>query len=208
MMKKFLLCGAALVALIAAAPASAADIPVRGPIYKAAPPPPVFNWTGFYIGAHVGYGHTYLWPGLPFEPEGIFGGVQVGYNWQFSPNWVFGLEADISATDFSESGAGFSSSMDYLGTVRARAGYAWDRKLFYVTGGYAYGENEINGFSNTRSGWVIGAGIEWAFAPNWSAKIEYLHIEFDDNKFFPTIGTTQDLEINTVKVGVNYRFGW
>jgi outer membrane immunogenic protein len=207
-MKKFLLCGAALVALVAAAPASAADIPVRGPLYKAAPPPPpVFNWTGFYIGAHVGYGWTYHWPGLPAEPDGIFGGLQVGYNWQISRNWVVGIEADIAATDISANVGGFDSSLDYIGTVRGRVGYAWDRTLLYVTGGYAYGDNNINGSSNTHDGWVIGAGVEWAFAPNWSAKLEYLHIELD-SKFYPSIGSAQDLETNLVKLGVNYRFGW
>ncbi len=97
-MKKFAVLGAVLAALVVAAPAQAADVPIRGPIYKAAPAP-VYNWTGFYVGAHVGYGWASSGLG---DLDGFLGGVQAGYNWQFSRNWVFGIEGDISATDMND----------------------------------------------------------------------------------------------------------
>ena len=196
-MKKILLSGVALVALFAAAPAFAADVPVRGPIYKAAPAP-VFNWTGFYFGGHVGYGFSST--DVAVEPDGFLGGVQLGYNWQFARNWVFGLETDIAGTDMNDSVAGVNAHIDYLGTARVRLGYTWDRTMFYGTGGLAYTRASVLGVHNTDTGYALGAGIEWAFAPQWSAKVEYMYHGFDNT----IIG---DLDISTVKFGVNYRFG-
>src|SRR5262245_61403864 len=97
MMKRLLLSGIALAAVAIAAPVSAADYPARGPVYKAAPMP-LFNWTGFYVGGHAGYGWS---DSENLDPKGWFGGGQVGYNWQYAPNWVFGLEGDISGSDIS-----------------------------------------------------------------------------------------------------------
>jgi len=196
-MKKILLSGVALAALIAAAPASAADMPNRGPVYKAAPAP-VFNWTGFYFGGHVGYG----WGDTTFAGanDGFLGGLQLGYNWQLSRNIVFGIEGDISGTDMNNGPA--ISHIDYLGTLRARAGYTWDRTMIYGTGGLAWNRSSLLGFHDTDTGYALGAGIEWAFAPNWSTKIEYMYYNFDN---VTTLGNT---DISTVKVGLNYRFGY
>jgi outer membrane immunogenic protein len=196
-MKKFLLSGVAIAALFAAAPASAADVPVRGPVYKAAPAP-VFNWTGFYFGGHVGYGWGDTVVGG--DVDGFLGGVQLGYNWQLSRNWVFGVEADISGTDLNNA---FPAHVDYLGTLRARVGYTWDRTMLYGTGGLAWNRASVAGFHDTDTGYALGAGIEWAFAPNWSAKVEYMYYAFDNTSVIPT-----DLDISTVKVGLNYRFGY
>ena len=195
-MKKFLLSGVALVALFAAAPASAADVPVRGPVYKAAPAP-VFNWTGFYFGGHVGYG----WGDTAAvgDVDGFLGGLQAGYNWQLSRNWVFGIEADISGTDMNNSAF---SHVDYLGTLRARVGYTWDRTMLYGTGGLAWNRSSTLGFHDTDTGYALGLGVEWAFAPNWSTKIEYMYYNFDNATTFG------DTDISTVKVGLNYRFGY
>jgi outer membrane immunogenic protein len=196
-MKKILLSGVALAALFAAAPAQAADVPVqRGPVYKAAPAP-VFNWTGFYVGGHVGYG----WADTDAagDLDGFLGGLQVGYNWQFSRNWVFGIEADISATDMNNAPA---SHIDYLGTLRARVGYTWDRTMLYGTGGLAWNRTSVGGFHDTDTGYALGAGIEWAFAPNWSAKVEYMYYNLDNPV---TLGET---DISTIKLGLNYRFGY
>jgi outer membrane immunogenic protein len=198
-MKKILLSGVALVALLGAA--NAADVPVRGPIYKA-PPVAVFNWTGFYFGGHIGYGWVDVDP-AGISPDGVFGGLQLGYNWQFNRNWVFGIETDIAATDFTS--AVGPTHVDYLGTVRARLGYTWDRTMLYATGGLAYGEAGIGGFHNTHIGYAIGAGLEWAFAPSWSAKVEYLFVDLG-NEVYPTFGS-QSFEAHTLKFGVNYRFG-
>jgi outer membrane immunogenic protein len=195
-MKKILLSGVALAALFVAAPVSAADVPVRGPIYKAAPAP-VFNWTGFYVGGHIGYGFgdTDL---VGDDLDGFIGGVQLGYNWQFSRNWVFGIEGDISGTDMNN---GAFAHVDYLGTLRARAGYTWDRTMLYGTGGLAWNRSSLLGFHDTDTGYALGLGLEWAFAPAWSAKVEYMYYNFDNNT---TLGNT---DISTIKVGLNYRFG-
>jgi outer membrane immunogenic protein len=190
-MKKIAIFAAALVALAFSAPANAADIPAKGPYYKAAAP--VFNWTGFYVGGHVGYGWAEDNTGV--EADGVLGGVQLGYNWQLSRNWVFGIETDIAATDMT-SAAGVS--LDYIGTVRARVGYAADRTLFYVTGGYAYTELSTG---LTGDGYALGAGIEYAFSRNWSAKVEYMFHNLD-------FGAAGDIDASTIKVGLNYRFGW
>src|ERR1700690_3137521 len=98
MKKRLLLSGIVLAALAIAAPVSAADMPTRAPVYKAAPVA-LFNWTGFYVGGHGGYG----WGDADnLAPTGWFGGGQVGYHWQYAPNWVFGLEADISGSNISD----------------------------------------------------------------------------------------------------------
>jgi outer membrane immunogenic protein len=197
-MKKILLSGVAIAALFAAAPASAADVPVRQqqPYYKAAPAP-VFNWTGFYFGGHIGYGWGDTLVGG--DMDGFLGGVQAGYNWQLSRNWVFGIEADISGTDLNNA---VPAHVDYLGTLRARVGYTWDRTMFYGTGGLAWNRASVVGVHDTDTGYALGLGLEWAFAPNWSAKVEYMYYAFDNTSFVPT-----DLDISTVKFGVNYRFG-
>jgi outer membrane immunogenic protein len=198
-MKKILLSGVALAALFAAAPAYAADVPVRQqqPYYKAAPAP-VFNWSGFYFGGHVGYG----WGDTTVagDVDGFLGGLQAGYNWQFSRNVVFGIEGDISGTDMNNSPA--FGHVDYLGTLRARLGYAWDRSMLYGTGGLAWNRSSNLGFHDTDTGYALGLGFEWAFAPSWSAKVEYMYYNFDN---VTTIGNT---DISTVKLGLNYRFGY
>ncbi len=196
-MKKILLSGVALAALFVAAPASAADVPVRGPVYKAAPAP-VFNWTGFYFGGHIGYG----WGDAGgLDADGFLGGLQAGYNWQLSRNWVFGIEADISGTDMNNA---FPAHVDYLGTLRARIGYTWDRTMLYGTGGLAWNRAAIAGFHDTDTGYALGLGIEWAFAPNWSTKVEYMYYNFDNNAAF----AGADFDASTIKVGLNYRFGY
>lgn len=196
-MKKILLSGVALAALFAAAPASAADVPVRQQqqYYKAAPAP-VFNWTGFYFGGHVGYG----WgdTAVGGDVDGFLGGLQLGYNWQLSRNWVFGIEGDISGTDINNA---VPVHIDYLGTLRARIGYTWDRTMVYGTGGLAWNRSSVGGVHDTDTGYALGLGIEWAFAPNWSTKVEYMYYAFDNTSVIPT-----DLDISTVKLGVNYRF--
>lgn len=188
-----------LVALIASTAAFtqfavAADLPHKAPV---APPPapPVYSWTGFYIGANVGYGWgnsratespgdeaSAILVGLgpapiigsastSFDANGWAGGLQVGYNWQFNPSWVAGVEADFTWSDIKGSSSAFanvggspnsgifnaSQKVDWFGTVRARLGYLLTNDLLvYGTGGLAYGKvNEsadfgfVGGFSAT-----------------------------------------------------------
>lgn len=176
-MKKVLF--AALMAGTAfATPALAADLARKAPVFV---PPPVFSWTGFYAGVNAGYSFgndsDVITSGIGaaninavadgarparvrLDRDGFVGGGQIGYNWQVSPNWVFGIEADIQYSDIRDSvnaqttlavaglngtAAGtrnnlYSTEMEYFGTVRGRLGYAWDRTLVYATGGLAYGE--------------------------------------------------------------------
>jgi outer membrane immunogenic protein len=181
--------------------ASAADMPVKAPRYAPTPPAAVFSWTGFYIGGNVGYSWgnadtdfnaapvtvtttvgPFSIPGFvgaqSVKPEGIIGGGQIGYNWQFAPNWVAGVEADIQASGEKASnsfsnpssftvpgGAGpatgaavamtdYGAKISWFGTVRGRIGYAWDRVMLYATGGLAYGEVQLAG-TRTVSGTVF-----------------------------------------------------
>jgi outer membrane immunogenic protein len=210
MMKRLLLSGIALAALAFAAPVSAADMPNRGPIYKAAPEP-LFNWTGFYVGGHGGYGWA---DDANLNPKGWFGGGQVGYNWQYAPNWVFGVEADISGSDISQTNGIAplaSSKVNYFGTARARLGYTVDRVMVYGTGGLAWAHDRVNDglvqANGTQVGWTGGAGIEYAFAPNWSTKLEWLYADYGNKTYALTTPTRVDLTDNTVKLGLNYRFG-
>jgi outer membrane immunogenic protein len=250
MFKKLLFASAALVGL--AGPGFAADLPMKAPAYI---PPPVYDWSGFYIGGNAGWGWgtvkaTEALPGTnafpfgtvfsPRDTSGWLGGFQAGYNWQPAPNFVFGLEgeytwSDISGTSVSVSTAprfvGFSSTAtskltDFaLGTFRL--GYAMDNFLFYGKGGVAWGQfngsginNNANGtvfqtftFGGSSTGWVVGVGAEWGFAPGWSARIEYDHIFFDSRPVL-IVGTVDQSttsagsNVDIVRAGVNYRFNW
>ena len=296
-------------------PAVAGDLQLP-PVYKAPPvaAPPV--WTGFYLGGHAGVG----WAGggdLTFSASslgninpialggsrgvGFVGGGHGGYVRQFTPNWVFGIEGDISGTDIGSSssatitgsvpapaaspapqapapaapapaGGGkkpgkhgydddcdppaaatapapaaaappaaaaaapttmalpagsrlsMSRDLNWLSSVRGRVGYTWDQTLFYATGGIAWGNfgyaasaafgpSASTSFSDTKTGWVIGGGAEWAFSPGWSLRAEYLHYEFaGTSRAVSTAGGTvnfgwQDTSVDVVRTGVTYRFG-
>ena len=261
-MKRFLLGTAAMATLCLSIPAIAADLPAR--VTKAPPAlvSPAYNWSGFYLGVHAGYTFAEeeditttgqalgninnvaigARPGrVSLDRDGFIGGGQIGYNWQVSPNWVFGLEADISYVDIDRDVAvigttglnnTFRTRMDYFGTVRGRIGYAWDRTLLYATGGLAYAdiENRVNFFgpagqlqftgnnSNTETGYTVGAGIEHAFAPNWTVKAEYLFYDLGDNTVNVAVipgsgggGTGYNSRFENdghiVRVGLNYKFG-
>ena len=225
---------AAAAALLSCVRADAADIPA--PVYKAAPVmAPAFNWSGFYIGGNVGYGWGDINSGTiggSADIDGWFVGGQLGWNWQAAGSpWVWGFEIDSQWANI-ENGATVTagnavatafSDLNYFGTARLRLGYAWDRAMFYGTGGLAWGSNDIgvgvavNGLtagvnsSNTHLGWTVGAGLEWALIDNWSAKIEYLYIKLDSEQYFGGIATggfDADIDVHTIKVGLNYRFGY
>ncbi|MCA1364772.1 porin family protein [Bradyrhizobium sp. IC3069] len=180
------------------------------------------------------------------DPAGAIGGLQIGANWQTGA-WVLGVEADANATDIGArtvfTGANppvirtFDESIrnDWLVTVRGRAGYAVDKTLLYVTGGLAVGSvkgswdlTSSNGYtktgsvSETKVGWTVGAGVEHAFVPNWTVKLEYLYTDLGGVDYTSTYvpGSTfappgsnyverisQDLTFHTVRAGLNYKFG-
>jgi outer membrane immunogenic protein len=145
--------------------------------------------------------------------------LTLGANWQTGP-WVLGLEGDVDWTNIRGSfanaacPAGCETKNTWLATVRGRAGYAFDRVLPYVTGGLAVGDVHATatGFgsqSETRTGWTVGAGIEGAFAQNWSAKVEYLYVDLGDVSCSAVacgIATSANFRANIVRGGINFRF--
>jgi outer membrane immunogenic protein len=230
-MKRILLGTAAMVAF--AAPAFAADLPARtytkAPVYTP-PEQAVYNWTGFYIGGHLG-GAFPGNAGLESSDGRFFGGVQGGFDYQFAPNWVIGAEAQYSwLTGNSGAGVTFpagtvvTGNTDQIGSATGRIGYTWGPALLYAKGGYAWRDNPNVGVSfagspvafttdgNHRDGYTVGAGLEYMFAPNWSAKIEYQYYNFGNTTFTSgpaeIVGSRFHDDEHTVKAGLNYRFGW
>jgi outer membrane immunogenic protein len=186
----------------------------------------LYNWTGFYLGANVGYGWSdgsgTLTAGAVTIPingsgDGVLGGVQAGYNWQMN-QFVFGIETDFQLSDgkgnVTSGGVVVgNASNDWFGTIRGRVGYAFDRWLLYVTGGGAYSHNKLTsvpaGLSAEATGWswTVGGGVEMALWDRWSAKLEYLFIDTPDST--PVIAgtaTTGSVDTNIIRVGLNYRF--
>lgn len=228
-MKKLVLGAAILTAF--AAPALAADMPPRtytkAPVYT--PPQAIYNWTGFYIGGHLGG----AFPGdnnLEGSGGRFLGGVQGGFDYQFAPNWVVGAEAEYSWLTNGNHGVSFpgntlvTGTNDQLGSVTGRFGYTWGPALLYAKGGYAWRDSPNIGVSvagapvafttdaTHRDGWTVGTGLEYMFAPNWSAKAEYQYYNFGSTTFTsgpPVIaGSRFHDDEHSVKLGVNYRFGW
>jgi outer membrane immunogenic protein len=242
-MKKFLLGTVGLIAL-GMAPASAADLAAR-PYTKAPPMvPALYDWSGFYIGVNGGWGSSHnCWTntavgGVPFTPasegchdaSGGTAGGQLGYRWEVN-SWVFGVEAQGNWADFSGSNvsvlaapASNRTHVDAFGLFTGQIGYAWNTTLFYVKGGGAVTDNRYEGLfagavldnsTSTRWGGTVGAGLEWAFSPGWSAGVEYDHLFMGTNNYNFTGAVTglntrsdnirQDVDMVTVRV--NYRFG-
>ncbi len=213
-MQKALVAATFAVAAFVGGGASAADVYSAGGMKDGPSYVTVTNWSGFYAGANVGYGSSVNTYDTDLIPEGIFGGGQLGFNMQRG-SLVFGLETDIQDSDVSQSdSSGYSSKLNWFGTVRGRAGYAYDQALIYATAGFAYGEVS-NTFpccgksTETQTGWVVGGGVEFKLTPVWSVKGEYQYIDLDA----PWTGAGplgeadgQRSQINTFRVGVNYFF--
>jgi high affinity Mn2+ porin len=226
--------GGAGVVLATCSYALGADLPNRLPL-KAPVPSAIYDWTGFYLGGHVGYGGGSFGPGtnplpeqgvfFPHSVTGLIGGYQAGYSRQFSNHVVLGIEADASFTSPLDGPAltpsPFSTTLDYVGTVRGRIGYAFGTLLPYVTGGFAWGHGRVNFddgggsalklHAQNQPGWAAGAGVEFAVSGNWTAKLEYNYIDLARRTYdlsaggFPSINV--EPKIHLVKFGLNYRFG-
>ncbi len=234
-MRKFLLAAVALAALGAtAAPAFGADLGAR-PYYNKAPAyaAPLYNWTGFYLGGHLGgaFSGSNNFNGLVLSDYSarLMGGFQAGADYQFAPNWVVGAEGQYSWLGKNNLNAAFPNGMIFnndqraIASITARVGYTWGPGLAYVKGGYAYSDNNDTltfagvpvAFTldkNHRDGYTVGAGVEYMFAQNWSAKAEYQYYNFGDTRFVtPAVlvpfGTFHNDE-HTLKLGVNYRFNF
>jgi outer membrane immunogenic protein len=237
---------AALCAAVSVQVASAADMPTKAPAYKAVEPIP-YNWSGFYIGGHLGGAWSNsdrssfntdtgaLLDSATQTATSFIGGGQIGFNWMFAPNWLVGIEADISAADLSANDTtvtattvNHANKIDYFGTVRGRLGYAWQNWLLYGTGGYAWAHDTatrtqligtvnadtpgtVETPTNTLTGWTAGGGLEWGFAGNWSARVEYLFMDFGTDSFiYPGAHRRDDYNthVSVARVGLNYRFDW
>ena len=215
-------------------PAVAADVsmPVKAPHLQ-----PVFDWTGFYIGAHAGFSRgsssAVLTDPAPTTTsnsfDGMVGGVQAGYNYRLPSGILLGAEADISFPNYLTSNSIVSSlatarsavteQWDYMGTARGRVGYVAGPWLTYATGGLAWaGERFLNAPAignngktlNTRLGWAAGGGVEYAFAPHWSVRLEYLYSQFGKAEVrFPS-GTqvASTLDFQSLRVGLNRKIDW
>jgi outer membrane immunogenic protein len=207
-MKKTIFGTALAATLIASGAALAADIQ-RGPApyYSAPAVSGLYNWSGPYAGLNIGYewGRVTNTVG---EPSGLMGGGQVGYNWQ-SGQFVFGAETDIQFSGADDTFAPWKFSNPWFGTLRGRAGVAFNNFLVYGTLGLAYGElkGEFLGLSETKTevGWAGGVGAEYGFTPNWSARVEYLYMDLASRSFSIT-GTDNGLHANMLRLGVNYHF--
>ena len=186
-------------------------------------------------------------PGLnaTIHSSGVAAGGQLGFNWVATPSWLVGIEADVSGAALKGTGIGIFSlngiattswteKLDAFGTARGRFGYVANNWLFYGTGGFAWSDDTLTrtqlvtgrlspvkglvvSNSATRTGWAAGGGIEWGFARNWAARLEYLHLDLSDPTFSfttaagngTTIGRAIDegrLKIDTVRAGVSYLF--
>jgi outer membrane immunogenic protein len=197
--------------------------PVPCPYYRAPSPAyaaPLFTWTGFYVGLNGGgaFGSsTWDTAGSITTSGGLVGGT-VGYNYQIN-HFVVGAEADIDwagisgTTTTAACPAGCKTSDSWLSTIRGRVGYAADRFLPYFTGGAALGNIDATTgpltTSASNAGWTVGAGLEFAFTPSWSAKAEYLYVNLGKfNCGFNCGGLTDNVSFsaNIVRGGINYRF--
>jgi outer membrane immunogenic protein len=214
--------GLALLAIPLAA--QAADVPIKAPYYKGAQSVvSYYNWTGFYAGVNAGYGFgTSTWsaPAASIKPKGALFGGTLGYNWQ-SGAIVYGVEGDFDWSGVKGSVgcpvgiATCETSNTWLATFRGRVGYAFDRWLPYITAGGAYGNvkatETIGGASLSASsaqfGWTFGAGLEYAFMGNWTAKLEYLYVDLGSFNagLAPTVNNVSFKE-NILRAGLNYKF--
>jgi outer membrane immunogenic protein len=184
----------------------AADFPSN--YYYAAPPPLAYSWAGPYIGGNLGY----EWGTInnnPTRPSGIAGGAQGGFNWQQGA-FVYGGEADFQLSAAKDTSMPWQFSNNWFGTVRGRAGLAINNFLVYGTAGLAYGSLTANSAANLSEmldsiGWTAGLGVEFGFAPHWSAKAEWLYLDLAERSFSVT-GANNGLNANLLRLGVNYHF--
>lgn len=234
--------------LLASTAAYGADLSTAGLIAKAPPYIPAINWTGFYLGLNVGGGWGTTQTAVDnlavsnLSAQGIIGGAQAGFNYQLG-NIVMGLEADGEWSGIKSTGpcanifgCTQNNKLKWEADVAGRLGYSFDKFLPYVTGGWAWANfnrsasvpvgnnNGGNDFdvatsNGTRSGWLLGVGLEYAISNHWSAKLEYNFMDFGTentsvvftgpglgNRPYTLSGVTFKDEYQTVKAGLNYKF--
>ena len=271
-MKKIIL--ATVLAGIGSTAALAADLGARTYTKAPAMVDQVYNWTGFYIGGDIGaanqtrnFTSNFSQPDSESAPANnvqhnsfsntsFIGGIHAGYNWQFAPNLVAGVEGDwqwlrsnhsfcrqtdilsIACLDGPGNNRGFGSvsgALSSIATARARLGWAVDRVMFYGTGGAAFANIKSSlalsclagcggdgnpltaslSSSAHRTGWVVGAGIEWMVGYDWTLRAEYQHVDFGSVSATPlspncggcTLSSSQNLRLDILRTGLSYKFG-
>ncbi len=238
---RYLLLATVAATALTAGSAFAADLPKRSaaPAFTA-PAPLATSWSGFYVGVQAGGAWdtvsqtSFSAPALAgvgtgiadITGSGILAGGYAGYNMQFG-QVVVGLEGDVEFSTLRGSTVYAAGTRRYAETnresIRARLGYSVDRALFYVTGGVAFTNGNLrdtnaltaNSYSVSRTGWTLGAGLEYAIDKNWSARAEYRYTDFGRqnlsafNATDPFVGTSLRSRItdSAVRIGISYRFG-
>jgi len=207
--------------------AMAADLPQRS---DPSPPPAMeaprttYNWNGFYAGIHAGYGWGSFNGGasaLFKGPTGAVIGGQLGYNYQ-TGNFLVGVEGDLYWAGLSGKrtfgGPVFThGAVDWAGSLRARVGFAADSALVYLTTGYGIGKiaarvNDTTipalfASSGTRGGWILGGGIEYAFANHISVRTEYLYTRYSSKTILGgAYLSSSGVSTSVVRIGANYHF--
>jgi outer membrane immunogenic protein len=238
-MKRLFLGSVALTVIASAA--SAADLPRKAPVFKA-PPPVAYDWNGWYLGVNFGdaLGQSKArTPGFTdgtadVNAKGFTVGGTLGYNWQFDPRWLVGVEGDFGWLGVNRTNIEFNDNTlvgvktDWYGTIRGRLGYVTGPSLLYITGGAAFVHirdtfgGDLFGVGPTehtftKTGWTIGGGIETKLSRAWSAKTEYLFIDAGSSAFgsnpnagfgaVPGVPTTFDHNFHVIKTGLNYKLG-
>ena len=231
---------------LAASQALAADLPRKAPAAVPPAPPPI-TWTGCYIGANIGgiFGHAkadFGFGDVSRDNGGFAGGGQIGCDYQFAGGWVIGIRNMFDGTTLSRdhtfvdpvtlTTATVDFKTQWFDTLTGRIGYSWAQFagtgwMIYAQGGVAWANSKtdltLNGvsfgnFDKTRTGWTAGGGVEWMFAPGWSAFLEGNYMDFGDHDhtvitpLVPLCAAGCAFNTKTtatsVLVGVNYRFGW
>jgi outer membrane immunogenic protein len=215
----WLLSGVALAAFVTASPALAntyASTTTSNTTRASIPVVVPSDWSGNYIGGHFGgiwsdFEHDSGTVGPLGKSGSLMGGMQIGHNWQFE-NIVLGAEGDFTWLNLDTHSPGVHYSQTWMSTWRARLGYALDNVLPYATAGLALTNTRFeanNGVDeeNITPGFAVGGGLEAALAPNWSTRVEYLHVDVPKEESnvggtYMTGGSDND----AVRVGFNYRF--
>jgi outer membrane immunogenic protein len=196
-------------------PVLAADIGQAVPV-PAAPAPvaaaPVANWSGFYIGALLGYtwGETENAAVADPDIDGFDGGAYIGANYQWN-QFVLGVEADALISGADGGTGGIGAEQDWSASLRARAGIGLDQFLLYGTGGVAASGVELSDATssdnNTLWGWTLGAGAEAMLKDNVTARVEYRYTDYEGETFTLGSGTGDaDLQTHSVRAGVGLKF--
>jgi outer membrane immunogenic protein len=220
--------------------ARAADVPNQMEPVAPVSYAPAFSWTGFYLGGEFGwiqtdpnYSTAALFLGAPFfvtsgsNKNGLTYGILGGYNYQIG-QLVLGVEGDFSGWTIGKlrytaiTGDFLTAQSKWGGSIRARLGYAADHALFYLTGGAAFMSNETSiplagisiGGDDTRVGWTVGAGLDYAFTNDWFTGIEYRYSQYETKTFiYPIpilnlglVAFKQELSSNRVTARIGYKF--